>query len=56
MTAQPLSLFDDLVVDAPPTQGIKYAGSKLKLLPYAAHARKPGPKGSFMPSTGLNMT
>jgi adenine-specific DNA-methyltransferase len=25
--------FDDIVVDAPPTQGIKYAGSKLKLLP-----------------------
>jgi adenine-specific DNA-methyltransferase len=31
---QTLNLFDDLVVDAPPTQGIKYAGSKLKLLPY----------------------
>lgn len=29
----PLSLFDDLVLDAPPTEGIKYAGSKLKLLP-----------------------
>jgi adenine-specific DNA-methyltransferase len=28
-----LSAFDDVVVDAPPTQGIKYAGSKLKLLP-----------------------
>ena len=31
---QTLNLFDDLVVDAPVTQGIKYAGSKLKLLPY----------------------
>jgi adenine-specific DNA-methyltransferase len=31
---QTLNLFDDLVVDAPGTQGIKYAGSKLKLLPY----------------------
>jgi adenine-specific DNA-methyltransferase len=31
---QTLNLFDDLVVDAPPTQGIKYAGSKLKLLSY----------------------
>ena len=31
---QTLNLFDDLVVDAPQTQGIKYAGSKLKLLPY----------------------
>ena len=30
---QTLSLFDDLVLDAPPTEGIKYAGSKLKLLP-----------------------
>lgn len=29
-----LSLLDDLVVDAPPTEGVKYAGSKLKLLPY----------------------
>ncbi len=29
-----LSLFDDLVLDAPPTEGIKYAGSKLKLLPH----------------------
>jgi adenine-specific DNA-methyltransferase len=29
-----LNLFEDLVVDAPKTQGIKYAGSKLKLLPY----------------------
>src|SRR5438094_740497 len=27
-------LFTDLVMDAPPTEGIKYAGSKLKLLPY----------------------
>ena len=29
-----LPLFDHLVVDAPPTDGIKFAGSKLKLLPY----------------------
>ena len=28
------SLFDDLVLDAPPTEGIKYAGSKLRLLPH----------------------
>lgn len=28
-----LSLFDDFVFDAPKTEGIKYAGSKLKLLP-----------------------
>ena len=28
-----LSLFDDIIVDAPPTEGIKYAGSKLRLLP-----------------------
>lgn len=28
-----LSLFEDLVLDAPPTEGIKYAGSKLKLIP-----------------------
>ena len=29
-----LSLFPEIVVDVPSTQGIKYAGSKLKLLPY----------------------
>ena len=34
MSTQTLNLFRDLVVDAPPTEGIKYAGSKLKLLPY----------------------
>ena len=28
-----LSLFDDLVIEAPSTQAIKYAGSKLKLIP-----------------------
>lgn len=27
-------MFPDLVVDCPPTEGIKYAGSKLRLLPY----------------------
>ncbi|MBS3966923.1 MAG: DNA adenine methylase [Truepera sp.] len=32
MTEQ-LALFDDFIVDVPPTEGIKYAGSKLKLLP-----------------------
>ena len=31
---QTLNLFENLVVDAPKTEGIKYAGSKLKLLPY----------------------
>lgn len=29
-----LSMFPDLVIDCPPTEGIKYAGSKLRLLPY----------------------
>lgn len=28
-----LSLFGDSVVDAPSTEGVKYAGSKLKLIP-----------------------
>ena len=32
MTDQ-LSLFGDCLVDPPSTEGIKYAGSKLKLLP-----------------------
>src|SRR5881397_45510 len=34
MSTQTPNLFRDIVVDAPPTEGIKYAGSKLKLLPY----------------------
>ena len=34
MNTQTLNLFQDLVVGAPYTEGIKYAGSKLKLLPY----------------------
>jgi adenine-specific DNA-methyltransferase len=29
-----ISLFGEVVVETPPTEGIKYAGSKLKLLPY----------------------
>jgi len=35
-----LSLFPDIVVDAPPTEGVKYAGSKLKLLPYVLQLAK----------------
>src|SRR4030042_2746417 len=31
---QMIGLFDDIVTEAPPTEGVKYAGSKLKLLPY----------------------
>lgn len=31
--SSPLLLFDSIACPAPPTQGIKYAGSKLKLLP-----------------------
>ena len=34
MSMQTLNLFADFVVDAPRTEGIKYAGSKLKLLPH----------------------
>lgn len=34
MSIQTLNLFDDLVAEAPLTEGIKYAGSKLKLLPH----------------------
>lgn len=38
-----LPLFDDVVLDAPSTEGIKYAGSKLKLLPHILHfVRKVG--------------
>ena len=40
-----LSLFDDMVLDAPRTQGIKYAGSKLKLLSHILDlVRKTGAK------------
>ena len=35
-----LSLFDEIVVEAPPTEGIKYAGSKRKLLPYILQLAK----------------
>ena len=31
---QPLPFFDDLIIDAPPTEGIKYTGSKLKMIPH----------------------
>lgn len=41
----PSSLFDDIVLDAPKTQGIKYAGSKLKLLSHILDlVRKTGAK------------
>jgi len=35
-----LPLFEDFVLDAPPTEGIKYAGSKLKLIPYILQLAK----------------
>lgn len=35
-----LSLFEDIAVQAPSTEGIKYAGSKLKLLPYILQLAK----------------
>jgi adenine-specific DNA-methyltransferase len=31
---KPVTLFDDILLDAPSTEGVKYAGSKLKLLPH----------------------
>lgn len=34
------TLFNDLIVQAPPTEGIKYAGSKLKLLPHILNLAK----------------
>ena len=36
----PLSLFSDMIVDAPATEGVKYAGSKLKLLPHILQLAK----------------
>ena len=35
-----LSLFTDTIVDAPDTEGVKYAGSKLKLLPHILQLAK----------------
>ena len=35
-----LSLFRDMTVDAPATEGVKYAGSKLKLLPHILQLAK----------------
>jgi adenine-specific DNA-methyltransferase len=44
----PASLFEDIAVAAPPTEGIKYAGSKLKLLPYILQlAKKVSPRIVF---------
>jgi len=37
---QTIGLFDDIVADIPATEGVKYAGSKLKLLPYILHLIK----------------
>lgn len=40
-----INLSEDIAVDAPPTEGIKYAGSKLKLLPYILQlTRRANPK------------
>ena len=42
------SLFPDLVLDSPDTEGIKYAGSKLRLLPYILQlAQKVKPSSVF---------
>ena len=46
--ARSLSLFEDDVWEVPPTEGIKYAGSKLKLLPYILRmAQKVSPRTIF---------
>ena len=42
-----LTLFPDIVADAPDTEGIKYAGSKLKLLPHILHLAKQVPARSL---------
>ncbi len=47
------TLFDDILVKAPQTEGIKYAGSKLKLLPHILSLiKKAGPKTVFDGFTG----
>jgi len=39
------TLFDDLIIDTPETQAIKYTGSKLKLLPYILSLSKKAASG-----------
>ena len=46
MTDQ-MSLFGDCLIDAPVTEGIKYAGSKLKLLPKILELAKKPVRGQF---------
>ncbi len=38
--AETLSLFDEFALNTPPTEGIKYAGSKLKLIPHILQLTK----------------
>ncbi len=38
--AETLSLFDEFALNIPPTEGIKYAGSKLKLIPHILQLAK----------------
>jgi adenine-specific DNA-methyltransferase len=37
---KPLPIFEDPVLDKPVTEGVKYAGSKLKLIPHILHLAK----------------
>jgi adenine-specific DNA-methyltransferase len=47
-SVSPLPLLKEIAFDAPPTEGIKYAGSKLKLLPHILRlAKKVNPKTIF---------
>lgn len=44
----PLPMFEDIVFEAPITEGVKYAGSKLKLLPHILQlAKRVNPKTIF---------
>lgn len=48
MSMRTLDLFPDLTAEAPPTEGIKYAGSKLRLLPHILQlVKKTGAKTVF---------
>ena len=48
MKPNQLSLFDEFVIEGPPTEGVKYAGSKLRLIPHILELAKKTPASSVL--------